>query len=472
MDAGGRVACFLLPLHAAQVRVALQILRPEQAVIALCPDETALAVLLHCEEFSHDIAAHRLWFAWGESWAQELERLFDERPGLALPAQFIRASAADTGPADALIPIAQPIFHAVAERRLLSVRHTRETWQRSRTAACRTCVVAPSHFRLWDTAGPTLADTLSGAAGLEVIRFDSDDPLCASPEALATEAAGCDAIITPGTARGDLPDIVPLEMPWVMWVVGPRIPAASAAGPRDGLLLADASWLRMAVEAGWPAERVAIAGWPAHARLTSDSSTEPDRPLALVADTRVIRIPDAVAEYSSHRLLWECIEEELGSDPFLLLEGAERYLIGSMRRLQIGEEGFDRRPFLQCLIEPAYQQALARLLLFAGLPLKLWGAGWESLEEFSSSAAGIVSSRSVLADILRGSAGLIHAWPISHAHPIEAVPAPIARPARSAAETIRRARALLSGEPPRPHTIAAPLDAQRVTTLLERLRAE
>src|SRR5665213_168946 len=65
----GRVVCFLCADHAAQIRVVLDQLEAPQAIIALMPDARALRVLLGCGDFSQDLAAHRLWFAWGEEWA-------------------------------------------------------------------------------------------------------------------------------------------------------------------------------------------------------------------------------------------------------------------------------------------------------------------------------------------------------------------------------------------------------------------
>ena len=66
LGTGGVVSCFLSPHYAAHVEVALGMLRPEQAVIAITPDERSLRVMLQCEDFSEQFAAHRLggeWFA-------------------------------------------------------------------------------------------------------------------------------------------------------------------------------------------------------------------------------------------------------------------------------------------------------------------------------------------------------------------------------------------------------------------------
>src|SRR6202035_5470454 len=64
----GVVACFLSPVHGAQVRAALDKLDASQAVIALMPEMRDLRIALGCFDFSDDIQRHRLWFAWGENW--------------------------------------------------------------------------------------------------------------------------------------------------------------------------------------------------------------------------------------------------------------------------------------------------------------------------------------------------------------------------------------------------------------------
>src|SRR5205807_9778189 len=113
---------FLSPLHAAQLRVALDRLERSQAIVAIIPDATTLWVVLHCEDFSQDIAAHRLWFAAGENWEAELERLFVDQPGLCTPSQFIRPILADPEAADRLIAPAQKIFSTEGSRRAEQIR--------------------------------------------------------------------------------------------------------------------------------------------------------------------------------------------------------------------------------------------------------------------------------------------------------------------------------------------------------------
>jgi hypothetical protein len=290
---------------------------------------------------------------------------------------------------------------------------------------------------------------------------------------LAVAAAACDALIAPNIGRADLPNVVPLKMPWVTWIVAPRIPAASAAGPNDGLLIADASWRRLAREAGWNNDRVEVAAWPkprSGPRIVSG-----DRCVALIADTRPIETPPQVTDFSSHRLLWEFIHEELFRDPFIVGGEVETYLDRRMPQFRIGEHGLDRRLFVDLLIVPAFQQSLARILIHEKVPIQLWGKGWDRIEETRSHAAGLVESREELAGIAGSSSALIYSWPSTYAHPIDGTGCPVLKARASRSDFVRRALMAL-GEKVGRHdgpaeTSGPPITGEAVAKFLRRLLA-
>lgn len=262
----GPVAGFLAPPHAGHVRVALEMTRPSQAVVAIVPDAADVRAMLHCQDFSREIAAGRLWFAAGPGWAAELGRLFDENAGLPTPSQFIRLPLLDDEATAAMVDAAQKGFADVLARRATRVAALRERTPRVAGGAIRkVCVIAGSHFRLWDDAAAQLHETLlrTSPPGVEWARVDPDVPPSAGPLALAEAAADCDAIVCANASRADLPDLLPGGLPWITWVTIDRIPSFSGAGPRDGLLLADATLRPKAILAGWPSSRVVVAGWPA-----------------------------------------------------------------------------------------------------------------------------------------------------------------------------------------------------------------
>jgi hypothetical protein len=439
LDVKGRVACLLRPTLAAHVRVALRRSRADQAVIALCPDADDLRVLLHCDDFSEDLRARRLWFAWGGEWAAVLKDLFEQWPGLATPAQFIRLPITPADEVERMIPAAQAVFAGVNASRAQQVARRRDDWRPTGGL----CVVAPSHFRLWDDAGAVLLDALSDCAS--VTRFDPDDPACSSALALLSAAERCDAVVTADTTRADVPGVLPPAMPWLTWVTRPTsIPPFEKVGPADGLVLADPAWRDRAAAAGWPAERVLVGGWPT---ARAESHAAPPRVLAIVADTIPVAAPERLAEYSSHRLLWDHLAAELETNPFAVGDSPAQFLERRMTRHGVRPDGFDAALFLERLILPAYAQSIARTLLTGGVPLRLFGAGWDRIDEFRPHAAGAVTSREGLNTIASHASALVHVWPGVESHPMHRLGLPVLRPDRAPdrARLLSAARQYLAG---------------------------
>jgi hypothetical protein len=470
LSSTGRVSCFLSPPHAAQIRFALDRVQPNQAILVLCPDAVALAVVLRCENFSAEISAHRLLFAWGSEWKEEMTRVFEEHPGLPTPEQFIRGAAVDHSGTDALIPIAREVFAAATARRSGRINTLRESWSPSRRAVPRICLIAPSHFHLWEDGGHVLAELFANASGdaCEIVHFDNDDPTSAAPLALAETAQHCDAIVSLNLVRADLPEILPREMPWITWVVREPIPAAEAAGPLDALFVADPRWRSDAIGNGWSRERVEVAFWPA---MPSAATGPIEDGLTLAADTVPLEAPAQVVDLSSQHLLWDAIAAEIAEDPFVVTPEAEKYLRRRQREMRIPEEGFNRELFVNLLITPAFQQSIARLLLKEKLPVRLIGQGWQRIDEFASIAAGPIRSRSELANIIQSASALVYAWPTPRAHPIDALARAVIRPAIGRSQFLGAARSALQGRAkPNPCAQRA-LNRDVILALLGRLRA-
>jgi hypothetical protein len=425
LQVAGTVACLLDPPHAAHVRVTLDKLPRNQAVVALTPDLPQLALLLHCEDFADDAAAHRLYFAWGDEWAAEMARVFEENPGLPTPSTFVRLPIHDDAVIEKLVARAQDVFTAEGTRRTELSRARRGRAVPAASESLPFAAVAPSHFRLWEGAA---AYALAAAMPEGTRLLDPDDPAAASPLALAAIAEGCRAIVTADIGRGDAPSPLPDALPWVTWVTTPRIPAHNAAAPKDVLLLADESLRPLALAIGWPSARLGIAGWPAPS-VVAPPPAAPDA--AIIADTQPLDPPKAVDDYSSHRLLWEQIAAELGENPFAAIDNAEAYLAERQRRANIEDAAFDRRLFLAELIAPAVAQGLARVLLAARVPLRLYGTGWAELDAFAHAAAGAVASGAALADAVNAATLLIDPRPAGGLHAMHAAGRAVVRPART-----------------------------------------
>src|SRR5207237_923801 len=91
--------------------------------------------------------------------------------------------------------------------------------------------------------------------------------------------------------------------------------------------------------------------------LAGEISVNPPPVLALVEDTHPVVMPEVLAEFSSHQMLWERIADELASDPFALTDGPAPYLEGRMRRLGVSAEGFDAASFIERLGRPVVAAA-------------------------------------------------------------------------------------------------------------------
>lgn len=471
LDPAGGVACFLDPAHAAQVRVALDHLPPSQALICLVPDMRALSIMLRCDDFASEIVADRLWFVCGENWANEFSALMRDVPGLPSPSRFIRMPNADPAVIDGLIAGAQRVFAEQNASRTATIADLRSRWtSRSIANESRTvCVIARSLFRLWDDAGHALLSALNANArdaGVTCRHFDPDSPANASPLALAMAAAECDAIVAADIARADAATVAHIEMPWITWVTNGQIPAFATAGPNDRLFVTDARWRDAATTAGWPAKRVGVASWPI--APASPSTGEPT--LALIADIFDLDVPESLKEYSSHLLLWEKLRAIVARDALDLPEDVEAWVREHARAEAVAIETVDVSLFVNRLIIPAYQQALADTLIKAGLPLRIYGTGWSELPAFRAHAAGSISSREQLHQAANGARAIIQAWPSGAAHPVDALGRPVVRRTGRRRETfVREAALALKGALGTPLTLTSPLSATSIAGLLNEM---
>jgi hypothetical protein len=431
----GTVACFLRPPSAAALRVALDRLRANQAIVAIVPDAGSAWVILHCENFAAAVCDHRLWLAIGDEWEQRLATLLVDNGGLPIPSQFVRLSDGTEELAEAMITPAQRIFSEATQRRAGAIGQLLES--AAPATSQRVCVLAPSHFRLWDDAGYTLARFATHAGWTHV---DPDDPACASPLAMTRAASQCGAIVTPNTGRADLPNVVALSTPWITWATGPRVPAFFGAGARDALIVADPAWRDTAVANGWPAERVHVATWP-----VAELPPATQGPLLILADVRPLDPPKEVVEMSSHRLLWDAIADELTREPFALGSSILDYLQARMRRINIGANAIDQRRFIDDLIVPAYARGLADLLRQNGLPLRCAGEGWATIEMLKPLATGPVTTRESFREAIAASAALVHVLPTACGHPIAQQGRPVVYATHGREAFLRDARAAAAG---------------------------
>lgn len=304
----------------------------------------------------------------------------------------------------------------------------------------RGCAVVPGGFRLWEGAAGVLAGVAESAFA-PLRRYDPHIPTSASPLGLALAAGEAEVLLMADKARSDLPGLLPAGIRCVTWCTTGVIAAAPGEAVQDRLLLADAAWFAGALRAGWRQEQIAVASWPI-VRSESPAGTG----LAIIADTVAVE-GEPQMELSSHRLLWQAIAADLRKDPLVLGGDAVRYIHEQRERMNIDAAGFDLTRFLGALVIPAYQQSLARVLLEAGVAVRLHGAGWEDIAEFRPHAAGPVRSRDALYAAAAGARALVHVWPERGAHEIDSLGRPVVRPPGRRRESfVREAKAALAGE--------------------------
>jgi hypothetical protein len=455
LNVTGLVGCFLAPTHSAQLRVALDRLRPEQALIAIVPQSDWLPALLACDFFADDLDQHRLWFAVGTDWKENLKELFEARPGLCTPTQFVRLPILEEELVDSLIGPAQKIFGEAATQRTKSSHELRKSYSRGNKPPC---VVTNSQFRLWDDAGHVLGNLFTNH---QCQKLNADDPCCASPFALTRATADCGALVIANTGRSDLPGVLPDSIGWITWAAGDRIPSFNSAMPIDRIITASAP---LATRAGWRSDQIIEASFPIGSPAAATSTR--GNSLSLICNTTDLSQPKELAEYSSHGVLWEMIQSDLRADPFVLTD-IDSFLDHRVRKLNIATETLDRAMIIRELILPAYQQSLARLLIRAKLSLQLFGAGWDRLPEFAPLAAGEVKSRDTFQQIVHQSAGLVHVWPTQHPHMIDTMGRPVLRRRGvNGSSFLSDASQILMGKAAAPSPLHPPLTAELILHII------
>lgn len=446
-DVSGAVAvtCVVAPAHAAQLRALLDRIEPGHAIIVIQPDAAAAHVALHCEDLSDAITAKRLWWAIGSNWADTLDRLLTELPGLPVPGRFVRTPDVADAVAEQIMPVAQEIFSRHMTARSQQIATLRSASRRVGRFVKHVAVVAPSRFRLWSNAGATLARTLATTTPQHMAAdwrtVDTDQPTASSPLAVAQAAVDCDAIVMADSGRCDNPNLLPIDLPWITWVTTGRVPRFDQAGPNDRLLLADANWRSVAKANGWPDARMAIAAQPMAARRPA-----PARPahLALVVNIPNLDVPDVARDYSSHRLVWDAIREQLSRDPFAIGSDVGQYFDRHLKKANIDPASVDRNAFIDRLIMPAYAIGVASVLLDAQVPLTIYGDGWEDTP-CRDHARGPLRSRVAFEMAVDAATALVRPWPVAFAHEIDSLNRPVLTAVGSRAELLAAANALLAG---------------------------
>ncbi len=454
----GNLACLAMPTHAHQVAVCVERIDRGTGLVVLLDDQQRRAEFLACADFADAIDAGRAFFVVG---MDELRELFARFPGLPVPQQFVRVSAASGEACDAIMRAAQGLFSEIAREqqdRLARVHRAAHASQRSQTLA----VLAPLQFRLWNDAGFALASLIPGTV------INPEDPRESAVAHVAEVAAARRALVSVDVARADRPELAQAGQPWIAWITQARVPAFVTTSPQDGLVLCDDSLRPTALRAGWPAKRIAIAPAPsgeANLVLMRESigardgaSTiqlppnqrprERDR-IALILDLPDLAPPDAVKDFSSWRLVWEAIEQELTENPTKLGSEAAKYLDRVLTRQGIADKNLPRPLFIERLIVPAFAIGVARLLVRENVPVALHGSGWDRVAGLTEFARGPVVTRDAFNDALSDAAAVVDVFVTHPVHPVHTCGRTVIRTGGATAlRIVQDARFALTASPP------------------------
>lgn len=270
-------------------------------------------------------------------------------------------------------------------------------------------------------------------------RCNPDQPTQATVLALAHASMvhaneSCDSLLAVNLGRGNLHRLFPMDRPWITWVMDGNIPQAVQAAKRDRLIVADPQWAERALTCGWSKEAVHVA-----APGAMPIAEPPERPmLGMIADLPELKAPQQVLDQSSQRLVWEAIAHELGHDPFLIGAEIGSYLRRHMRQYGIESASYDGDWWIQALVVPSWQIGITRWMQRNGIPLGVWGKGWQQAKLADGVWRGEIRDRQAFIEALNQCSAVIHAWPQWAGHPVVHCGRTILEVAGSSEKELRR----------------------------------
>ncbi|MBC7783696.1 MAG: hypothetical protein H7144_07635 [Burkholderiales bacterium] len=442
----GNVICMLMPSHAQQVPACLAKLEKSAALIVITREASDAPLFRECADLSGDEAQGRLFLAWDEA---SLREIFTANPGLPIPQQFVRLPITPADQSDAAIKWAQKVFSEAASAQGARAAAARNRWTKTTD---HLCVAVRTDFALWQNAGATLAGVLNETT------VDLSDARQSAAALVPERASISAALVTTDWARADQKELIAPRQPWIAWITRPRVPAYVPTSPHDALLLADESFMPLAIASGWPEDRLAIARWPA---MMIDPLHGTD--LALIADMPTLDPPELVQEYSSWRVVWEAIRRDLLDHPHKLAGDVDGYLEKSRRHFGVPSDKFPAALFSEQLIAPAYIAGIAKWLKEQGLPLSIHGRGWETGDFSKDRPQQPITTHDGLRVALSSAAGIVDPF-FSSAHPVRSIQLPrLQTLGRTPQRIIQDARAILAGR-----AAPTPVESQLTSDLIHR----
>lgn len=121
------------------------------------------------------------------------------------------------------------------------------------------------------------------------------------------------------------------------------------------------------------------------------------------------------------------------------------YLSTRAEQLHIAAAALDKDLFQTQLILPAWIGGVARLLKNSGLPVAVFGNGWDRLMDLEGCWGGVVASMDDLNRAARAAAAIVHPIPTAPAHPVLGLGQPVLSVPKSAEKLLRQAKNALAG---------------------------
>lgn len=417
----GSSAVMLAPTHAQQIRVMLDRMTKQQVLIVIIPGEYIAGTILACHDFSADIRAQRLWLALGPDWPEELHAILDTHEGIAPPSMMIRVPGLNADAVERVQKHCETMLarHSTTHRTQLGLLQAKPRYPQ--LPPKKVCVIG-GPFKLWDDAAFLLAKA-SKELDLESNVLDSSLGTQSSALLLARTVDGCDAVVTANLARTDLPQVAPHDVPWVTWVTNNRIPRNEPAARLDRLVVAHASQIAAAVDAGWPATSVSVGQEPIRCGSTRRSALP-----AIIADLPRLTMPRSVEEMSSQRLVWDRVEHEVKRNPFCIGAQPSEYLCRIAQEIGLSRSSFPLELFQSSLLVPLFMRSLATVLASRGVKFAIYGDGWDAVPEVADRWKGTIETEAAFAEAVESTSILLDVWPGMSTHPARRAGKPMLKP--------------------------------------------
>lgn len=404
-EINGTSAVMLAPSHAQQVRATLARATDRQAIVAVIPGEYDAGIIFACENFAAAIRSGRLLVVVGPDWNRQLDELLADRDGVAPATTMVRVPGINEAIVERMIKPCDTILsrHAQLHKQHLTLIHGKP---RNEKKIERVAVVTGG-WRLWRDERTLLEG--AACASAEPVMIDIARPDTSSALSIARRAENCDALVMANVARADLPLLVPPTVPWVTLLTAGRPAAPSDLNKRDRLVLVDESQRAGAVAAGWPAERIDVLD-----RVAAQPSTG-GRP-ALAIDLRPVVKPAAIAEMSSHGLVWDRILARLADVAHVETKPPLAMIAAVAETVGVSPGDLPNDMLWELAAVPTFAVALARRLRQMHVPFDLYGSGWEAVPDVVDCWRGPIADAAAFESIRASASAFFNVWPGSASH--------------------------------------------------------